>query len=263
MLAFMELYDDINFDCFARFYDADYREYTDDLQLIADLAQESPGPLLELGCGTGRVLLPMAAAGHAVTGVDNNEALLSIARRKLTESTLAGQVRLVQDDLRSFALPEHEFSMAYCVSNTLMHLTSQADQLSCLANAFRHLRSGGVLLIDLFNPDLPRLFQIAGAQELADAWIDGETGARVLKWSVRELDLGNQLQYTTFIYEETWQDGRSRRTVCPFVLRFLWPSEAQLMLQLTGFDVEAVWGDFDGNPYASDSERLLLLARKP
>ncbi len=250
------------FDCVARFYDMDYREYDGDLQLVADLAQESEGPLLELGSGTGRVLLPMAGVGHRVTGVDFSPALLARAREKLASAPFADQVTLVQADLRTFALPEQDFGLAYCVSNTLMHLTTQEEQLAVLENAHRHLRPGGRLLLDLFNPDVPEFLRVAGLQELADRWHDPATGAQVLKWSIRWPDLARQLLETTFIYKELFPDGRSQRTVCPFTLRFLWPSEGVLMLRLVGFQVEAVWGDFDGHPHTAESERLIFLAHK-
>lgn len=251
------------FDRFARFYDDDYREVDADLDMLAMLAAEWGEPLLELGCGTGRVLAPLAAAGHRITGVDISPALLAHAARKVQEHALSGRVQLVAADLRTFDLPHKEFAFAFCVSNTLMHLTTADDQLAVLRNAARHLRPGGRLLIDLFNPDLSRLFAIDGLLELADQWQDAATGADVLKWSVRRLDVAAQLQETLFIYEEVFADGRTQRTACPFTLRYLWRSEAELMLQLAGFIVEEVWGDFEGAPYADGAEQLILIATKP
>jgi len=79
---------------------------------------------------------------------------------------------------------------------------------------------------------------------------------------VRTIDLAEQLQDTLFIYEEIAPDGVVRRTTCQFTLRYLWRGEAELMLRQCGYDLEAVWGDFDGAPYDGGSERLILLARK-
>jgi SAM-dependent methyltransferase len=218
--------------------------------------------LLERGCGTGRVLLPVATAGHQVTGVDGSQALLNIAEAKIKQAHLASQIQLVRDDLRTFELEQKHFDFAYCVSNTLMHLTTQEDQLAALSNAARHLRPGGWLLVDLFSPDLLRLAEIAGVQELADHWIDEESGAQLFKWSVRQVSVSQQLQETLFIYEEIHPDGHIEKRAIPFTLRFLWPSEGQLLLRLAGFSVEEILGDFDGNPYDDGSERLIFLARK-
>ena len=252
----------MSFDRFARFYDADYRHYTDDLDAILDLADTCGDPILELGCGTGRVLLPLLEAGHTVTGIDISPALLEICREKTRNPQHASHITLVEADLRTFDIPEQIFRFAFCTSNTLMHLTTQAEQLAALQNAHRHLQEDGLLLIDLFNPDLSRLFAVNGLQELADQWQDEATGTQVLKWSVRTIDWAEQLQETLFIYEEVLPDGTTRRTLCPFTLRFLWCSEAELLLEKAGFTVEGAWGDFDGAPYEMHSEHLILLARK-
>ncbi|MBI3960586.1 MAG: methyltransferase domain-containing protein [Chloroflexi bacterium] len=251
-----------NFDSFAPFYDNDYRNYRDDIQLVVDLAQDAGGAALELGCGTGRVLVPLAATGCRVTGVDSSPALLALARRKAEQAGVTARLRLVEGDLRTFSLAEKGFDFALCVSNTLMHLNTQADQLAALRTAHRHLRPGGRLLVDLFNPDIPHLTAISGVQELADRWQDAERGATVLKWSVRRVDVARQLQETTFIYESVFADGRVEKAVLPFLLRFLWPSEGALLLEKAGFRVEELWGDCDGNDYTSESERLIFLATK-
>jgi SAM-dependent methyltransferase len=217
--------------------------------------------VLELGCGTGRLLLPLAQSGHAPTGVDISPALLEIARRKLEQAQVASQVMLVEGDLRSFRLPRRDYAFAFCTSNTLMHLSTPADQLAALRNAAGHLRAGGLLLIDLFHPDIARLMEVHGVMELADQWETAD-GGHVVKWSVRTLDLAAQIQETLFIYDETAADGKLRRTLCPFTLRYLWRNEAELMLAAAGYVVEAVWGDFDGNPYDSQSEHLILVASK-
>lgn len=249
------------FDRFARFYDEDYRHYDDDVAAILHLAQEMDGPVLELGCGTGRLLVPLAAMGLPVTGVDISPALLAKARAKLETIPSRDQVTLVEADLRTLALPQQEFAFAFCTSNTLMHLADATDQLAVLERVAIHLRPGGLLMIDLFNPDIGRLIEVNGVMELADQWVR-EDGTEVMKWSVRMLDLADQIQETLFVYEEVAPDGAVRRTRCPFTLRFLWRNEIELMLRLAGLEVEAVWGDFEGSPYESQSDHLVLLATK-
>lgn len=250
------------FDRFARFYDGDYRNYDDDINLILGIAEESGGPVLELGCGTGRVLLELLELEHEVTGVDISPWLLAVARRKLALLEMDDLYRLVEADLTDFALDQKDFGLAVCTSNTLMHLNTPEQQAALLHHAHRHLRDGGYLFIDLFNPDVARLVAVHNIMELADEWTDEVRGVHVVKWSVRAVDFAEQLQDTLFIYEETGGDGIVRRTYCPFTLRFLWRNEVELMLRSGGFDVEAVWGDFDEEPYAAESDHLILLARK-
>jgi len=251
------------FDRFARFYDDDYREYEDDLGLILDLAEEQGGHVLELGVGTGRVLLPLVDAGHRVTGVDISPGLLQVARQKLQALAYEDRATLIEADLLSVNLPASAFALAVCTSNSLMHLADADAQAALLRRVHGWLQPSGLLMIDLFNPDLPRLLEVNGLMELADRWTDMESGATVLKWSVRQVDIAVQVQETTFIYEEQFSDGSIRRTVCPFPLRWIWRSEGELMLRLAGFVVEEVWGDFDGTPYDGHSEHIIFLARKP
>jgi SAM-dependent methyltransferase len=250
------------FDRFARYYDGDYRDYVVDVDLILDLASEAGDPILELGCGTGRVIQPLVQEGYSVTGIDISPQLLSVARTKLANRTSA-DVQLVESDLTAFDLPNKGYRLAIFASNTLMHMTSSQEQTAALANVYRHLAPGALLFIDLFNPDVARLVAVNNVMELADEWEWEERGAHVLKWSVRTVDFAEQLQDTLFIYEEIGDDGGVRRTPCPFVLRFLWRSEAELMLEKCGFEVEAVWGDYDAGPYDAASDRLLFLAKKP
>ncbi len=265
----------MNFDGFARFYDGDYRDYSDDIALVLRTARAAGRSVLELGCGTGRVLLPLAGNGCHVIGLDTSAALLAIARRKLAHRGYANlgyanqaavdgsvKVRLVQGDMTGFELAEREIDFAFVVSNTLMHVTTQAGQLKVLQCAQRHLRAGGLLLIDLFNPDIAYLETIAGIQELADWWEDEESGATVLKWSTRTVDAAQQMQETVFVYEEVFADGRNAQTRLSFPLRFWWPDEGAMLLEQAGFAVDEVCGDFDGGPYRSDSERLIFIARR-
>jgi len=265
----------MNFDAFARFYDGDYRDYRDDIPLVLKTARAAGSFALELGCGTGRVLLPLVEDGCRVIGIDRSAALLAVARRKLAKHGYAPEtaapettaddsrtVRLVQADMTGFELAEREIDFAFVVSNTLMHVTTQTGQLKSLQCAQRHLRAGGLLLIDLFNPDVAYLEAIAGIQELADWWEDGESGATVLKWSTRTVDAARQLQETVFVYEEVFPDGRNAQTRLSFPLRFWWPEEGAMLLERAGFAVDELYGDFDGSPYRPDSERLIFIARK-
>lgn len=251
-----------DFNRFARFYDDDYRNYREDIDFILDFASESGGPILELGCGTGRVLAPVSTLGLETVGVDISPALLTIAQQKLAQSQSEQNVRLIEDDIRSFRLPNSRFSFAYCVSNTLMHCTTQTDQIKVLNSAYNHLASTGILLIDLFNPDLVSLSEVEGLCELADSWQDAR-GNQVFKWSIRNVDAASQLQETLFIYEEIDTNGSSKKTSCPFLLRYVWPDEGKLMLETVGFEVLSVWGDFYGSEHDSGSERLIFLAKKP
>jgi len=143
----------------AEFYDhvVPYRN-RQDVDFFVEMAKESNGPVLEVGCGTGRVLIPTARAGIEIVGLDLSSAMLSICREKLEREPKEVQARakLVQGDMRHFRIGR-EFALATTPFRPLQHLVSIEDQLACLRSIHSHLAGGGRLVLDLFNPDLGRL----------------------------------------------------------------------------------------------------------
>lgn len=250
-----------DFDVFARFYDADYGDFQDDLLLYRGFAARSGGPLLELGCGTGRLLLPLAQAGYEITGVDISPALLAVARRKIEAAGLQQRVSLVQADMRDVHL-RRRFRLAFVAINSFMHLLTTEDQLQALRCWREHLTADGLLILDLFQPHPQGLLEADGRLALDRQWEDPETGATVLRQTSRTLNLAEQTLDVTFIYDETTPDGRVRRTLAPFQMRYLHRFEAELLLRLAGYDIEQVYGTYELDPLESDSERMILVARK-
>src|SRR5207249_4667681 len=116
----------IDFDRFARFYDWDTDTEADDLDFYRNMAARTGGPVLEVGCGTGRVLLPFAKAGTRLTGIDVSPWMLARARAELTAAVLAERVKLVEGDARTMSLDER-FRLVYIALNTFMHFTAPAE----------------------------------------------------------------------------------------------------------------------------------------
>jgi SAM-dependent methyltransferase len=245
----------------ARFFDADYAGYLDDLPLIEAYAQRAGSPLLELGCGTGRLLIPLAEAGYRVTGVDLSSEMLRIARAKAEAAGVAERVTLVEGDYAGAPL-DGTYRLAFIVMNTFLHLNTQERQLSALRHWREHLAPGGLLVIDVFHPDVGQLAALDGRLEWDKTWTDPETGATVMKWFTRTVDLAEQTLHVTLIYDEIAADGNLRRTLVPFETRYLWRFEAELLLEKAGFTLEALHGDWEANPFESASDRMILVARR-
>ena len=132
------------YDRFARFYDLEYSLKEDDLPFYLDLADRFPGPLLEIGAGTGRVTLELAAAGSEIWGIDDSARMLAVAEKKMRGIEAAGRVHLVQADMRDFTLPV-KFALCIIPFRAFLHNLTQADQLATLAAIRRHLKPGGIL----------------------------------------------------------------------------------------------------------------------
>ena len=145
----------------AQFYDyvVPYRS-RQDVGFFVEMARQSKGPVLEIGCGTGRVLIPTARAGIDIVGLDLSSSMLSICKEKLSQEPeeVKSKVRLMKADMRRFDLGQ-EFGLVTTPFRPFQHLTEVEDQLACLAGIYRHLCDAGMLALDLFNPHLPRLIE--------------------------------------------------------------------------------------------------------
>lgn len=248
-------------DRIARFFDAEYADYTDDLPMLNALAQRVRGPLLELGCGTGRALVPLAAAGFEIDGIENSLAMLDIARAKVKAAGVTTRVRLIESDFTE-GLAKGHYRLAFALMNTFLHLQDQDAQLAALRAWHGALAPGGLLLLDIFSPDVAELAALNGRLEWDKTWTDPATGRQVMKLLARTVDPAEQLMQVSHIYDEIDQDGTVRRAVATFELRYLWRFEAELLLEKAGFEVEGVYGDWEMGDYDSGSDRMILVAEK-
>jgi SAM-dependent methyltransferase len=249
------------FDPFARYYDADHGAFTDDIPFYREMARRTGGPILEVMCGSGRVLAPLAADGHAITGLDISPRLLALAREKLASAGRAGRAELVVGDARH-AVPRGPFALAIIALNSFMHLTTVDDQLAALRQIHAALRPGGVLAIDLFNPD-PRELARRGGELVFDKAFTLSDGTVVHKFVAQRLDAAEQTSHVTFFYDEQLADGTVRRAALPFTMRWLYRYELEHLLARAGFVLETVYGSYDLDDYSSASEQMLAVAVRP
>ena len=163
---------------------------------------------------------------------------------------------VVVSDLADFELSER-FALAFAAVNTFLELPSQADQLSCLSRARRHLQDSGVLILDVFNPDRMLL---EGGLVLDRRLKDSAACATIVKAVSGEVERFRQLQRLTLIYDRAGSDGRIERSLFETGLRYIYPCEMELLLASSGFQVECVYGDYDLSPFADDSDRMIAVA---
>ena len=228
----------------------------------AILAQTAAGPILEVGCGTGRLLLPLAQAGHTLTGLDLSPIALATAQAKLVAAGLAEQVTLVQADMRDFDLPQKNFSLAFMPLNTFMHCQSVAEQLATLQAIHRHLQPDGQLIIDLFYPDPVMLAEVDGRLYF-EAESTAESTGHTVQWYWRhDIDLAEQVRHLTYILDEIDRAGHVRRVTMPFSLRFVYRFELELLLTMSGYAIETIYGSYELEPFDSNSSRMIFVAAK-
>jgi SAM-dependent methyltransferase len=243
-----------------RFYDLFYGERDDDLQMYRDFALAADGPILEVGCGTGRVLIPLALDRYHVTGLEVSEAMLAAARAKTSAAQVGDRVTLIQGDMRDFEIPAR-FGLAFIPINTFMHCYDTSQQLACLRCIHRHLRPGGQLVVDVYQPDPQTLLESDGRLVSEGTLHDPETGHTVQRFFTRRLDMASQTQHLTFIIDEIGPAGEVHRSLFPFCMRFVYRYEMELLLHATGYSLEEVYGSYELEPFDSSSEKMIFVAR--
>jgi ubiquinone/menaquinone biosynthesis C-methylase UbiE len=242
----------------AALYDLDVAplEGSADVEWFAGLARRTGGPVLELGCGTGRVAVPIAQDGHQVVGLDRSPAMLERAERRARRANV--EVRWVEGDMRAFSFDD-SFALVLIAFNSFLMLKPD-DRWACLARVREHLGPRGRLAIDVFQPDPELIVGKEGA--VIDEWEreDPETGRRVRKFSSSRANVeGVTLRVW---YEETADDGTVRRVGGTTTLYYLYRREAELLLSEAGFTVESLHGDYDGGPVDASSRKLLVVAKR-
>lgn len=254
------------YEAIAEYYDhvTIYRNRAD-LEFFTAAAVESGGPVLEIGCGTGRVLLPTARTGVAVTGLDASSSMLTICRRELSyePAELRGRVTLVEGDMRNFDLGR-TFNLITIPFRPFQHLVTVADQLACLAAVRRHLRPGGRFILDLFNPSLEALVAPVMVESAPEAEFEMPDGRKVVRrYRIVSRHRAEQFNRIELIYDISHRDGTTERRVHDFNMRYLFRYEAEHLLARAGFELEAVYSDYDRSPFGSKEPGELILVAKP
>ena len=213
------------------------------VDLIASLAGD--GRALELGSGTGRIAIPLAARGVPVHGIELSKAMTA----RLHAKPGGEGIPVTIGDLAS-ARADGAFRVAYLVANTIMNLTSQAAQLACFRNVAGHLEPGGCFVIEVGVPGLQRLppgetFQVFDASDE--------------HWGIDEYDTVDQGLISHHF--RRLDDGRLERTSIPF--RYVWPAELDLMAELAGMRLRERWAGWKREPFTSESRSHVSVWEKP
>ncbi|HVP14380.1 MAG TPA: class I SAM-dependent methyltransferase, partial [Terriglobales bacterium] len=180
-------------------YDAAYAWAKDDIEFYVAQARAAGGPVLEVGCGTGRVYLPMLRAGADVDGFDLSRGMLEQLRRKAAALGLEPRVR--QADMRDFTMPRR-YALIVIPFRAFLHNLTTEDQLRTLRACREHLESGGRLVLDLFHPTFERLIEPADAWRLELEFAHPETGAPLALWSRVERDRVTQVMHVEMEFRE-------------------------------------------------------------
>jgi SAM-dependent methyltransferase len=221
----------------AEFYDRFYPAVDESaLDLLEELARG--GQVLELGIGTGRIALPLHQRGVRIKGIDASPAMIE----KLLAKPGGSEIEVVQGSFMDLPI-EGQFSLIFIAFNTLYALLTQADQIHCLRNVAAHLSENGLFLVEAFVPDLTRF-------------------ARGQNVSVVDMDEG-QVRIDVSQHDPVRQQVTSQHLLItedgvrmfPVTLRYIWPSELDLMAHIAGLQLKHRWGGWEKEPFEAGSGR--------
>jgi len=251
------------YDQIAHLYDQIHSGFTEDVDFLIDQKNDLVEPILELGCGSGRILLALAQAGIRITGIDNSLAMLTRAQVKLQKQPkeINELVTILEGDISTFTIT-NKFGTAICSHNTLYHL-QESERIACFRSIHQHLKPGGTIFIDQENP-----FKVAdpvddGLLLLERRIIDPEGGNILLQFASSRVDQKAEKCYLTWIYDESpIAGGPINRIVVDSTFYIVSRHQLELELEGSGFALKAVYGNYQKKPYTEDSQRLLVLAEK-
>ena len=239
-------------------YDLAYSWLTEDIPFYVARAKEARGPVLEAGCGTGRVLIPTMQAGVDIDGLDLHSGMLEVLKRKA--AALGFRPRLALADMRDFTMPRR-YALITIPFRAFLHVLTTEDQLKTLRCVREHLEPGGALVLNVFHPSFDRLVEPDGEERLEQEFPHPETGLPVSIVSVVHRDRVNQILRAVMEIRESDARGyvgavHSHR----FTLRWIYKAEMELLLRAAGFQRFEVRGGFDGRPLERDADEMVWTA---
>ncbi len=240
-------------------YDMLFERFDFGVEFYLDLARRARGPILDVACGTGRVMLPCLTAGLEVEGLDLFGSMLARLRKKA--SALGFQPRLHETAMSSFRL-DRRFALIMIPFNSFVHNLTADDQISALKCCHQHLEPGGLLAFDTYFPNAALLTGPENVRDLELEATHPETGLPVRLYDTRSFNRVEQLQHSKMEVELLDAAGKvvnvrkSQTTV-----RWIYKSEMELLLRLAGFDRWQISGGFDRRPVVNDTDGTIVEAR--
>jgi SAM-dependent methyltransferase len=246
----------------AKYYDGAYVKDLSDANFYVDLSREIGGPVLEIGCGTGRVLLPTARAGIEIHGLDNSRPMLDVLRENATRegADVRKRITLHTGDMRDFRL-SRSFPLVTIPFRPMQHMFTVADQVSALKSAAAHVAKGGILAFDVFYPKFERLPLRIGEEQLEVEWSPASETLVRRYYCKDALDKINQSLSLTFIFR-TYRNGELIREESESLKMsyYTYPHLRALFL-MADLEPVAEYGSFAKTPLDNTAEEMIFLLR--
>lgn len=254
----------VPYDDFAEIYDAwvESVPLAEEMRAFyVELLAESSGSVVELGVGNGRICVEVARRGKPLVGVDSSAAILELCRARARQAGVEDRVELIQADFRDFELPEPA-ALIVIPFHSIGHLITEDDKRRCMARVHDQLVPGGRFVWDhfVYDPDYPAA---QGTLSLRADWRDPETGRRKLVWEASRRDMERQVVEVLARIEDLDEAGVVERTRYTRIdLSWIDPERSRTLLEECGFEVEALYGDFQRGAFGEGASHQVWVARR-
>jgi len=251
----------------AKYYDEAYasEEGLDDLEFYVDMAKASGGPVLELACGTGRILLPIAREGIAIHGVDLSLPMLNVLQDKLRREPkdVRELVSTANEDIRNFR-SNREYPLVIIPFRPLQHMYTVEDQLAALQTAAFHLEPEGILVFDVFYPNFENLNAKIGEEVLELVWAPTSDPSKVIRRYFRKesVDKINQNFSATFIFRTYQGEKLIQEETEPLKMSYYTYPHLRALFLLAGLEIVEEYGSFDRTPLDNESRQMIFVLRR-
>jgi SAM-dependent methyltransferase len=251
----------------AKYYDEAYATLQDlrDLQFYSEMARRTGGPVLELACGTGRVLLPIAQQGFRIDGVDGSAAMLDQLQQKLAREPqhVRELAATSLGDLRSYR-SERKYALVIIPFRPLQHMYTVEDQLAALNTAAFHLAFGGLLAFDVFYPRFESLLAGVGEETLELQWTLKNNPTTTVRRYLRKesVDKINQNFSAQFIYRTYRDDKLINEETAPLKMSYYTYPHLRALFLLAGLDIVEEYGSCEKAPLDNDCKEMVFVLQR-
>ncbi|RUL75419.1 class I SAM-dependent methyltransferase [Dyella choica] len=237
----------------AAFYDQEFATRSHDIPFFVRQAKQADGPVLEVACGTGRITLPIAREGIGITGLDVSRPMLELAERKAQAERLA--VTWLEQDCRDIRV-DQPFSLIFSATNAMQHLQDLDSVQAFFGSVRGALRADGLLVLDVFNPDIAKLSRPASQRYLHKTMADDQ-GRELRVETASHYEPATQVLVFTLFYMRGAQSLRTKQVR----MRCFFPEELLALCRLGGLEVVHRYGDYDEQTFSATSPKQILLCR--
>jgi SAM-dependent methyltransferase len=245
----------------AELYDVLFGDFAFDRDFYVELARGANGPVLEVACGTGRILIPCLQAGVDIDGLDLYPTMIEVLRRKATALRLNPGLHMA--DMRSFKLPRR-YRLIFIAFNGFVHNLSTTDQIRTMKACRDHLLPGGSLVFNIFYPSMEIIGGPEGEPVLELETKHRVTGLPVRIYDTRRLNRVDQIQHSSIEIQELDGQGRVIAShVSETRMRWTFKPEMELLLNTAGFTEWRIYGGFDRRPLTQETDLMVVFASNP